>query len=216
MKYFSSVVDFVDANLIWVFVAFLAATLIEFLIFLIRKKKRQENFSTDGYFVAVVSNILILLGLYILACLGVGLVNYLKVQDYHFYTNYVNFVTGKVAGPTSIIVFVGVFIAATIFYLIKFDIDSIIFRVICSVLVAVLTTGAAVIVGFLVYVVVAVVIIILKMVWFVISGVFISIFWFFVKYWKWVLLVLFTPGVIYGAVRSFINYVVSLKKEVFE
>ena len=107
-----------------------------------------------------------------------------------------------------------VFIGAVIFFLIKYDMDSFIGRLIAAVISAALATGVAFIAGLLIYIVISIVIIILKVLWFVVSGFFISIFEFVVKYWKMSIVVLAGPGVIYGACCAFANYLRSFKNEV--
>jgi hypothetical protein len=71
------------------------------------------------------------------------------------------------------------------------------------------------VVGFVVYIVFAFVWLILKMVFFVLVGCFYSLYQFTVKYWKWMLLVFLSPGVTYGAINALVNYIISLKDEVF-
>ncbi len=208
MKYFIEVVNFVDSILLWVVLAFLAACLVELIIFL--RKKKGGTFDTDGYFMCIANNLMITLGLYVLACLVVGFVNCVKDQDWHFWTNYMNFLQGS----GSKVVFGIVFVVACIFFLFKYDMDSFIGRLIAAALSAALATLVAVIAGFLVYVVVAFVIIILKLIWFVVSGFFQSIFRFVVKYWQMSIIVLGCPGVIYGACCAFSNYIKSFKNEV--
>lgn len=207
MKYFIEVVNFVDEHILWVVGLFLLACIVEFIVFLCKKK--GGKFNNDGFFICIVTNLLIIIGLYILACLGVGIVNCLKDQDYHFWLHYLNFL--KKGG----VALLGVaFVGSAIFFLFKFDIDSFFLRLIVAALAAVLATGVAFIAGLIIYVVIAMLIIILKVLWFVVSGFFISIFEFVVKYWKMSITVLLGPGVIYGACCAFANYIKSFKNEV--
>ena len=151
----------------------------------------------------------ITIGLYILACLGVGLVNCLRDQDYHFWSNYLTFL-----GNGGSVILGIVFIGSGIFFLFKYDMDSFLGRLIAAAISAALATGVAFIAGLLIYIVVAIVIIILKVLWFVVSGFFISIFEFVVKYWEMSTVVLLGPGIIYGACCAFANYIRSFKNEV--
>lgn len=208
MKYFIDVVNFVDKYLFWVVLAFLTACIVELIVFLCKKK--GGKFDSDGFFICIASNLTITLGLYVLACLGVGFVNCVKAQDWHFWTNYIGFLQGS----GSKVVFGIVFAVALIFCLFKYDIDSFIGRLIVAALSAVALTLVAVIAGFIVYVVVAIIIVILKLLWFVVSGFFQSIFQFVVKYWKMSIVVLLGPGVIYGASCALINYIKSFKDKV--
>lgn len=207
MKYFISVVNFVDQHILWVVGLFLLASIVELIVFLCKKK--GGKFDTDGFFICIATNLTITLGLYILACLGVGLINCLRDQDYHFWSNYIKFLSNG----GSVILGI-VFIGAGIFFLFKYDIDSFIARLIAAAFSAALATGVAFIAGLLIYIVVAIVIIILKVLWFVVSGFFISIFEFVVKYWQMSTVVLLSPGVIYGACCAFANYIRSFKNEV--
>lgn len=218
MKYFQSVVDFVDANLFWVVVAFFAAALVEFVVFFVRKLKNANYgiFETDNFYISVVSNITAMLGLYVLACLGVGLVNCIKDQDWHFATNYYGKFLGSSAYWTiAVIAFIICLIVAFVSTMDTFDgfIEHVLAAaVLAAIAVALLTF----VIGFVLYVVVAFVIIVLKVLWFVISGFFISIYQFIIKYWVHALIVIITPGIIYGAVCALINYIRSLKEEVFD
>ncbi len=208
MKYFIEVVNFVDSILLWVVLAFLAVCLVELVIFLLKKK--GGPFDTDGYFMCIANNLMITLGLYVLACLVVGFVNCIKDQNWHFWTNYMNFLQNS----GSKVIFGIIFVVACIFFLFKSNADSFIGRLIAAALSAAVATLVAVIAGFLVYVVVAFVIIVLKLIWFVVSGFFQSIFGFMVKYWQMSVIVLGCPGVIYGASCAFFNYIKSFKNEV--
>ena len=69
-------------------------------------------------------------------------------------------------------------------------------------------------VGFVVYVILDFVWIVFKVLWFVIRGFFVSIFQFIVKYWLWATIIIVTPGLIYGMVKSLINYISSMKEEI--
>lgn len=207
MKYFIDVVIFVDQHILWVVGLFLLACFVELIVFLFKKK--GGKFDTDGFFICIVTNLLITLGLYILACLGVGLVNCLRDQDYHFWSNYIRFL-----GNGGSIILGIVFIGAGIAFLFIYDIDSFIGRLIAAVFSAALATVVAFVAGLLIYIVVAILIIILKVLWFVVSGFFISIFEFVVKYWRMSTLVLLSPGVIYGAGCALANYIRSFKNEV--
>ncbi len=217
MKYFQSVVDFVDANLFWVVIAFLAATLVEFAVFLIRKiAGKSYSFETDNFYISVVSNITAMLGIYVLACLCVGLVNCIADQDWHFVSNYYGKFLGSSAYWTiAVILFIIGLIAA--FFSTMDTFDGFIEHVIVAALLSALAVAAITfVIGFLIYVIVAFVIIVLKVLWFVVSGFFISIYQFIIKYWIGALVVIITPGIIYGAVCALINYIRSLKDEVFD
>lgn len=207
MKYFISVVNFVDQHILWVVGLFLLASIVELIVFLCKKK--GGKFDTDGFFICIATNLTITIGLYILACLGVGLVNCLRDQDYHFWSNYLTFL-----GNGGSVILGIVFIGSGIFFLFKYDMDSFLGRLIAAAISAALATGVAFIAGLLIYIVVAIVIIILKVLWFVVSGFFISIFEFVVKYWEMSTVVLLGPGVIYGACCAFANYIRSFKNEV--
>ena len=207
MKYFISVVNFVDQHILWVVGLFLLASIVELIVFLCKKK--GGKFDTDGFFICIATNLTITIGLYILACLGVGLVNCLRDQDYHFWSNYLTFLSNGGSVLLGI-----VFIGSGIFFLFKYDMDSFLGRLIAAAVSAALATGVAFIAGLLIYIVIAIVIIILKVLWFVVSGFFISIFEFVVKYWEMSTVVLLGPGVIYGACCAFANYIRSFKNEV--
>ena len=207
MKYFISVVNFVDQHILWVVGLFLLASIVELIVFLCKKK--GGKFDTDGFFICIATNLTITIGLYILACLGVGLVNCLRDQDYHFWSNYLTFL-----GNGGSVILGIVFIGSGIFFLFKYDMDSFLGRLIAAAISAALATGVAFIAGLLIYIVVAIVIIILKVLWFVVSGFFISIFEFVVKYWEMSTVVLLGPGIIYGACCAFANYIRSFKNEV--
>lgn len=210
MKYFESVITFVDEHLIWAVWLFLAAVAVELIVFLIRSKSNY-GFETENFYISVVSNVTGLLGLYVLSCLCVGFVNCVKDQNYHFWTNYKHFIF-ETGWGTTLCCIIGVAALIILFIVIPAEIFG-------KLIGAVLGTGIALLVfyfvGFLVYVILAFVWIILKLVWFVVTGFFQSIFQFVVKYWKWMLLVLVTPGLIYGAINALVNYIISLKDEVF-
>ena len=216
MKYFQSVVDFVDANLLWVVALFFLATFVEFIVFLVKKIKDKDDFDTNNFYIAVVTNIVVLLGIYVLSCLCVGLVNCILDQDWHFATNYYGkFLWSGTYWAIAPIVFIIALIAA--FILTGDSFDGFIEHLIASAIAALLVVAAITfVVGFVIYVVVAFVIIVLKVVFFVVSGFFISIYQFIIKYWLGAVVVIVTPGVIYGCVCALINYIRSLKDEVFD
>lgn len=209
MKYFIDVVNFVDKHLIWVVLAFLAVCVVEFFVFLFMKK--GGKFNTDGLFICISTDLVITLGLYVLACLGVGVVNCIKDQDWHFWANYMNFLQGDAGGTVFGIIF---FVALIVAFFCLGDIDSFIARIIVTVLAAALGTFLAVVLGFVLYVIVAFLIVVVKIVWFVISGFFQSIFQFIIKYWKMSVVVLSGPGVLFGACCALINYVKSFRDEI--
>ena len=210
MQYFESVITFVDEHLIWAVWIFLAAVAVELIVFLARSKSNY-GFETENFYIAVVSNVTGLLGLYVVSCLCVGFVNCLKDQNYHFWTNYKHFIfeTGWGTALTYIAAI------ACLILLFIFVPAEIIGKLIGSVLGTAIALLVLYFVGFVIYVILAFVWIIVKLIWFVFTGFFQSIFQFVVKYWKWMLLVLITPGIIYGALRSLVNYIISLKDEVF-
>ncbi len=216
MKYFQSVVDFVDANLFWVVVAFFAATFIEFIVFLVKKIRSGDEFDTNNFYISVVTNIVVLLGIYVLSCLCVGLVNCIRDQDWHFATNYYGkFLWSGTYWTIATIAFIAALIVA--FIATGDTFDGFIEHLIVSAIAAVLIVAALTfVVGFVIYVIVAFIIIVLKVVWFVVSGFFISIYQFIIKYWLAAVFVIVTPGVIYGCVCALINYISSLKDEVFD
>lgn len=208
MEYFYDVLEFVDNNVLWIVAAFFIACLVEVIVFSCKKKK-SGTFDIDRLFVCLATNLWVILGSYVLACLGVGLVNYIQVQNWHFWTNYITFLSnGGVA------VFGMVFIIAMIVCMIKFNFDSFLARLIVSALASALATVLSVFIGFLLYVIVAFVWTLLKLIWFVISGFFQSILQFVVEYWRMSLAVLVGPGIIYGACCAFANYIHSFKNEV--
>lgn len=206
MDYFIDVVNFVDKNVFWVLVAFAAATFIEFIVFLIIKLKTGDHFRTDNFYIVVMTNIVALLALYVLACVCVGFVNCAKAQDWHFWSNYINFIGSKVLGKVLLIA--GAIVGAIIAYA---NSESIIL----AILGALAGCAIAFVGGLLVYIVVALVIIIIKLIFFVVCGFFMSIFQFIVKYWKGIVFVAVTPGILLGMIGSLINYITSLKEEVF-
>ena len=125
MKYFISVVNFVDQHILWVVGLFLLASIVELIVFLCKKK--GGKFDTDGFFICIATNLTITIGLYILACLGVGLVNCLRDQDYHFWSNYLTFL-----GNGGSVILGIVFIGSGIFFLFKYDMDSFLGRLIAA------------------------------------------------------------------------------------
>ena len=205
MKYFIDVVNFVSDNLIWILIGFFAVSLIELVVFLVKNKGYEKNW--DDYYIMVMTNIIVILALYVAACLCVGFVNCLKDQDWNFWSNYIEFL-GSSTG-TTIIGFV--FVIAAIIGWIKFG-----FGLFGALIAGILGTIAAGIIGFVGYVIVAIVWVILRLIWFIITGFFESIAQFVSEYWKLALTAMITPGLVYGMVRSFINYCQSLKEEVFK
>ncbi len=215
MKYFQSVVDFVRANLIWVVAVFFLATLIEFIVFLVKKIRSGDDFDTNNFYITIVTNIIVLLGVYVLSCLCVGLVNCIRDQDWNFAHNYYKvFLKGDaypvLAGIAGVIALIAAFVLTGDTF------DGFIEHLIASVIIAALVVLALTfVVGFIIYVIVAFVIIVLKVVFFVVTGFFLSIYQFVVDYWVGAVFVLVTPGVIYGCIYALINYIRSLKEEVF-
>ena len=208
MKYFIDVVNFVDKHILWVVALFLLACIVEFIVFLF--KKRGGNFDADGLFICISTNLVVTIGIYILACLGVGIVNCLKDQNWHFWARYMTFLGN--GGYALLGLF---FIGIGIYFMIKNDdADTFLGRLIASALAAAIATVVAFFAGFVIYIVVAIVIIILKVLWFVVSGFFLSIFQFVAKYWIMSIVVLAGPGVIYGASCALVNYVRSFNNEV--
>lgn len=214
MQYFYKVVDFVNANILWVLIAFCAAWFVETLVFVIRKFKLHISFETDRYYVAIASNVFAIIGAYILACLCVGLVNCIKDQDWHFWQHYWGFVTGSAYQVIAPIV--GIIILIVMFFVYRSKFDG---GFIGPILLAALTAGIGVvvltIVGFLLYVIFSFIIILFKVLWFVFSGFFVSMWGFVTTYWPWVLGILLIPGTIYGAIKAFINYLNSFKEKLF-
>lgn len=216
MKYFKSVVDFVDQYLWVVIIAVALAIVVEAVVFLILKFKSGDSFQFDGFFVAIVSNVVVVLGLYILACLCVGFVNCVKVQDWHFWTNYKQFIedhsslTMWVCG----IALVGGTIAGTIVNMSRFDME-LVWAIIVGILEAIALLLLIFLVSLILYVVIAFLIIVAKLLWFVFSGFFISMYQFIVKYWLGATIIILGPGVIYGLISALISYIVSIKEEVY-
>lgn len=213
MKYFIEVVNFVDEHLPLITMLFLAACAIEMIIFIIRKFQSKAEFETENFLVTIASTIMVLLGIYVLACLGVGFVNCVNDQDWNFFDNYMTFINSAIGA------FYGIsFIVVFVFCMIKFSIDSIMGRIIAAGLVSVfgaaLGTLILAIAGFLIYVVVAIVIIIIKLIWFVVSGFFVSIFEFVTKYWYIYVASMVIPGCIYGAYSALRNYIKSFRNVV--
>ena len=214
MKYFIGVVDFVNANILWVLILFSAAFLVETFIFLLRKIKGRKKFETDSYYVAIATNVTVILGVYILACLIVGLINCIGDQDWKFWTHFWGFVSSPEYKP--IATGVGSIGAIVLFFVYKIKYGhGFIMSAILAALTAFVGVIALTIVGFILYVVISILIIILKVIWFVVSGFFISMWGFITSYWNWILGVLFVPGIIYGAIKAFINYLKSFKESVF-
>ena len=208
MRYFIDVVNFVDDNLIWIVLLFLAACLVEFFIFLSRRNGGPLD--TDGLFMYIVMNLLVTLGLYVVACLIVGMINCLMDQDWRFWYNYTNFLEGIDLDAVLGIVFV----VGTIIFACIYDIDSLLLRIVAAAISAIIAYFALLLAGFIVYVVVAIIIVLIKVVWFVVSGFFVSIFQFLVKYWAMNLIALSAPGIAYGATYAFTNYIRSFKNEI--
>ena len=211
MKYFSSVVDFVDEHILWVVALFLLVSIVELIVFLFKIK--DGGFDTDSFFVCIVTNIIIFIGIYMLACLGVGLVNCIKDQDYHFWANYKVFMA-KTIGKIILVVVFGIFVGLGFF--VFFDESSFVFRVLFSIGAAIFLTFVAYWIIFAIFIVVSFVIILFKVLWFVVSGFFISIFQFVIRYWKYSIIALLSPGVIYGGVCAFANYLRSFIDEVVD
>lgn len=214
MKYFTEVVNFVNANILWVLVAFCAVLLVETIVFVIRKIKLHKAFETDGFYVSIATNVVVVLGAYILACLGVGLVNCIKDQDWHFWQHFWAFVQGP--AYKWIAIAVGIIALIVMFFVYRSVFDG---GFIGPLLLAALTAGVGVvaltIVGFLLYVIISFLIILFKVIWFVFSGFFISMWGFITTYWPWVLGILLIPGILYGAIKAFINYLNSFKDTLF-
>lgn len=210
MQYFIDVVTFFDEHLLLVAAAFVLATFVELIVYL--AKIKNHKFDLDGFFIAVASNITAILGVYVLACLGVGLVNCVKDQDWHFWQHFIEFLNGDIA-PIGVVI---IGIAGAIFWFFKSKIESCLGRIIVSLILGALTAAAGVVAAFIIYVVGAFIIIVIKLVWFVVSGFFVSIFDFVKKYWQWALAVLIIPGLLFGLIKALIYYIASFKKELFD
>lgn len=206
MQYFIGVVDFVDRNLLWVLVAFLVAVATEAVVLWIK------GFNLDKFYILVVTDIIAILGLYVLACLGVGLVNCIRDQDWNFAHNYYDiFIHTEFAQILFIALAVIGAIASFFVYRMGFGWWQILLAAATGAVIYFLGMYAL---GFVVYVILDFIWIVLKVLWFVISGFFVSIFQFVVKYWLWAIIIIVTPGLIYGMVKSLINYISSMKEEI--
>lgn len=212
MKYFQSVVDFVENNWFWVLVAFAAAVAVELLVFFIIKVRNSDEYDWDNFYTSVITNIVVLLGLYVVTCLCVGFVNCVRDQDWNFWANYLNFLTTTFG---KIILGIGA-VAGAIFAFGYLDLDGLIAKLIVALIGAALGGLAAFIIGFVGYVIVSFVIIVLKLIFFVVTGFFQSIWLFISQHWKEILMVLVIPGLLYGMISAFIHYIIGLKEEVFE
>lgn len=210
MRYFRAVVDFVNDNILWVLVAFCAAFFVEALVFIIRKFVKKIDFETDSFYVFIASDVFVILGAYILACLGFGMVNCIKEQDWQFWSHYVDFLSSSVYMWLAIAV--GVIGLIVMFFVYQHIFDNFVLAVILAVLTAAGGVLALTILGFILYVLVSFLIILFKVLWFVFSGFFISMWEFIRNYWQWVLGILLIPGIIYGAIKAFINYLTSFQE----
>lgn len=211
-RHFDSVVTFVKENLWFVIGLFLAATVVELIVFL---AKRSGGVNWQGFFVAIVTNIMVILGLYIAACICVGTVNFIGEQDLHFATHYYG---GFVKTGFFTVLFVIIAIVTFVGAMAKLDeVDSPIGRIIAAALIAGVTALVIMYgVAFLVYVICAFIWFLVRTIFFVIIGIAVSIGLFFVDYWKQVVITLVTPGLVYGLVRALINYIASLREKVFD
>ena len=71
-------------------------------------------------------------------------------------------------------------------------------------------------VGFLVYVLIAVIIIIFKLIWFIISGFFVSLVTICATHWLELVVTICTPCAIYGMILAFRSYLSSFKENIIE
>ena len=162
----------------------------------------------------IISNLLAISALFIAACLIVGFVNCVKDQDWHFYRNYVAFMDTGFFRVVSI--GLAIVSAVIMFFRVLGNTDSWIGAALAGLGSAALTYLAVIIVGFVLYVVVSFVIILLKLIWFVISGFFVSLVTICSSRALEIGLCVFVPGTVYGCVCVIKNYVISLKDEVFD
>ena len=65
MRYFTSVIEFFDRNILLMLLAVLSAIVVEFVVFLVQKIKKGKAFDYNGFYVCIVTDIIVLLGIYI-------------------------------------------------------------------------------------------------------------------------------------------------------
>lgn len=212
MKYFESVVNFVEKNFKWVIFTFLLAVVIEVIFFFIRSFKRKY-YEYDNLYTTIISNIVAIIAIYVLACLIVGFVNCFKDQDWHFWTNYKTFLQSKVYMTLAII-------ALIIFGIIGFITGcakgGIIVGILTSAIGSTLAVVILTLIGFIIYVIVAIIIIILKLIWFIISGFFTSLAFICSSHWLELVITIITPCAIYGMTLAFKSYLASFKENIIE
>lgn len=213
MKYFQDVVDFVENNFRWVILAFLVAVVLEIIIFGIRSLKNKKKFEHDNLYTTIISNIVAIIAIYILACLLVGFVNCCKDQDWHFWTNFWNFV--KSGTYRTIAIIVGI-ILGIVGFILGCSMGGIIIGVLLALAAPCIGIIALSAVGFLIYVLIAVIIIIFKLIWFIISGFFISLVTICATHWLELVITISTPCAIYGMISALKNYLASFKENVIE
>lgn len=214
MKYFKNVVDFVQEHFIFIIVAFFIALAVEAIIIWRKCKKYGDDYDTNKLYVLIISDLLAIIALFVASCLVVGFVNCVKDQDYHFFRNYVAFMDTGFFKTVSIGL-AGIS-AVIMFFRILSKSESWVGALLGGLGSGLLAYIAVLIVGFVLYVVVSFLIIILKLIWFVISGFFVSLVTICSSRALELGICIFVPGIIYGCVCVIKNYIISLKEEVFD
>lgn len=214
MKYFKNVVDFVQEHFIFIIVAFFIALAVETIIIWRKCKKYGDDYDTNKLYVLIISDLLAIIALFVASCLVVGFVNCVKDQDYHFFRNYVAFMDTGFFKTVSIGL-AGIS-AVIMFFRILSKSESWVGALLGGLGSGLLAYIAVLIVGFVLYVVVSFLIIILKLIWFVISGFFVSLVTICSSRALELGICIFVPGIIYGCVCVIKNYIISLKEEVFD
>ena len=213
MKYFQDVVDFVEDKFRWVILTFLVAVVLEIIFFLIRSLKGKKHYEYDNLYTTIISNIVVIIAIYILACLIVGFVNCCKDQDLHFWTNFWGFV--KSSKYRTIAIIVGI-ILGIVGLVVGIGMGGIIVGILIALAASSLGLIALTAVGFLVYVLIAVIIIIFKLIWFIISGFFVSLVTICATHWLELVVTICTPCAIYGMILAFRSYLSSFKENIIE
>ena len=214
MKYFQNVVDFVQEHFIFIIVAFFIALAVEAIIIWRKCRSYGDDYDTNKLYVLIITDLLAIIALFIASCLIVGFVNCVKDQDWHFYRNYVAFMDTGFFKTVSI--GLAAISAVVMFFRVLAHSESWIGAILSGLGSGALTYLAVIIVGFVLYVVVSFVIILLKLVWFVISGFFVSLVTICSSRALELGICIFVPGIVYGCVCVIKNYIISLKDEVFD
>ena len=211
-EYFESVTDFFDNNFKLFIIAFLVAVVIEIIIFAIRARK--VGFEHDSLYISIMTNILVIIGIFILSCLVVAIYNYFKTLEWNIVSEYIK-ILDKAQYVFFIVGVIGGGILGWLLAFNKFEWDegpSILF----ATLFAFIGLLGLLLIAFIALILIKVLINLFIITFFIFIELFTLGLIIVKENWIYIVLCIGIQCVIFGAYLSLKNYILSFKKNIVD